>query len=136
MHQVLTFIRKHDESATSVTSVPYKRHILESIDLLKSYGPVYLTPEEYEIRFKQKLDLYYRFLSHSLLKLRRRDFWEYQRDGIQRIGYKLSVLRLIRTTITELIVNYPRILESIRTSVSKKALGKLKSFFQLGKKRM
>ena len=47
VHQVLTFIRRHEESVTSVIAAPYKREILWNLDLFLKFGPVFLSKAEY-----------------------------------------------------------------------------------------
>lgn len=106
VHQVLTFIREHEQSVTSTAVSSFKKLLLSNLDLLAKYGPVYLSPEEYKKRLKQKLTEHYRFLARSLFMLRSKVFWKYHKNGIQQIGYKFSIPRLIYTALIELIGSF------------------------------
>ncbi len=120
VHQVLTFLRTHDESVTSSVATPFNRIILNNLSLLTKYGPEYLKAEEYEERFKQELRQYYRFLARSLFRLREKDFWEYHKNGIQHAGYQFSALKLLRAFLMELMVNPTRSIGRIIISATKR----------------
>ena len=103
VHQVLTFIRVHDQSVTSTAVMPLNEVIVNNLDLLCRYGPVFLSPEEYHERLKEKMIEYYRFLAHSLFRLRGKEFWKYHKNAIHQIGCELSIPRLICTALVEMI---------------------------------
>jgi glycosyltransferase involved in cell wall biosynthesis len=103
VHQVLTFIRKHETSITSTVAEPFNVLILNSLDLLVRYGPIYLDPKAYRSHLRFKFLGYYRFLSHSLLQFREREFWKYHRSTLKEMGYSLSVVKLVVVAIGELL---------------------------------
>jgi glycosyltransferase involved in cell wall biosynthesis len=103
VHQVLTFIRRHEDSITSTEAEEYNKFILFNLDLLANYGPVYLTPHEYKRHYKIKLNKYYHFLARSLFNLREKKFWEYHKKTIKDIGQPFSVLKLAKASISQLI---------------------------------
>lgn len=123
VHQVLTFIRIHDESTTSLVAAPLNKIILNNLDLLTKFGPVYLDSKEYETRLKQKINEYYLFLARSLFQLREKEFWKYHKNGIQNIGYQFSILKLLRATLLELTGSFIKavltILKSVKLKISK-----------------
>ena len=80
VHQVLTFIRQHEESATSVLAEPYKRTILWNFDLFLKFGPIFLSKAEYNRHLAIKTRRYYNFLALSLFRLREKKFWRYHRE--------------------------------------------------------
>lgn len=102
VHQVLTFIRRHEESMTSLVAAPYNGIMLSNLDLLAKYGPVYLSPDEYKEHFKKKLNIYYGFLARSFFNLREKDFWKYHKETIQNIGYPLSLAKLAITAMLQM----------------------------------
>jgi glycosyltransferase involved in cell wall biosynthesis len=124
VHQVLTFIRIHNESTTSLVAEPFNKIILNNLDLFIQFGPVYLEDKEYATRLKQKINEYYRFLARSLFQLREREFWEYHTNGIKKLGYKFSVVKLLRATLLELTGSFIKtvatILQSIKAKLSKR----------------
>ena len=101
VHQVLTFTRRHNESLTSLTHRFNTRRLANLIIFLK-YGPIYLSREEYEKRLEQVLENYYRFLAKSVFDLREKEFWTYHRNGLEKLGYPLSMAKLIKTLFLEL----------------------------------
>lgn len=107
VHQVLTFIRTHDESVTSSVAAPFNREILGNLDLLTIYGPIYTDSKEYKRRLKYKMDEYYSFLARSLFQLREKEFWKYHKKGMNDMGYPFSVVKLAKASLIEL-VNKPR----------------------------
>jgi glycosyltransferase involved in cell wall biosynthesis len=85
VHQVLTYSRLHDESRKPL-SVALGTSIAENLMMLKKYGPLYLTPKEYEQYLKRHLKAYYFFLGRSLLQGRDKQFWDYHRKTLQNLG--------------------------------------------------
>lgn len=106
VHQVLTFIREHEQSVTSTAVRSLNKLFISNLDLLTKYGPVYLSPEVYIKRLKQKLTEYYRFLARSLFGLREKEFWKYHKNAIQQIGHAFSIPKLIYTALIELIGSF------------------------------
>jgi glycosyltransferase involved in cell wall biosynthesis len=102
VHQVLTFTRRHNESLTSLTNRFSTRRLANFIVLLR-YGPIYLTEEEYERRLEQELEHYYRFLGRSVFELKGKEFWNYHRRELKKLGYPPSTARLIKACSFELL---------------------------------
>lgn len=103
VHQVLTFTRDHEESATArLERTGWKTELPAQLLLLIKYGPVYLAREEYEARLEQLTNQYYAFLGQSLFfHCRDREFWSYHRNALRYLGRPLSVLRLTRSASAE-----------------------------------
>lgn len=93
VHQVLTYTRRGPEAMTCFAR-RCNTFLPSSLYLLKTYGPLYLPPEEYEARLEEKLCGYYRFLGKSLLARKGRRFWEYHRKAFADMGCELNTLRL------------------------------------------
>lgn len=89
VHQVLTYSRVHNESATSFHEV-FMRRYLEELMLLKEYGPVYLADKEYKERLEQRLDRYYRFLARSVFEGKGKEFWNFHKNGLESLGFQFS----------------------------------------------
>lgn len=103
VHQVLTFIRRHDESVTNKVAAPYNRIILSNLDLFTRYGPIYLSPDEYKSHLKVKFRQYYHFLAHNLFNLREKEFWKYHKETLKDLGYFFSLSKLARASVSELM---------------------------------
>jgi glycosyltransferase involved in cell wall biosynthesis len=103
VHQVLTFVRTHDESATATITASYNKIILSNLDLFTRYGPIYLSHAEFKEQLAIRLNQYYGFLARSLFNLREKDFWKYHRQTIQDFGHPFSWSKLTMVSISQLI---------------------------------
>lgn len=110
VHQVLTYTRRHNESASSF-SRRFHTHIIGDLIILKKYGPVYLSNEEYETTFRRLYKTYYRKLGMNLLKFREKEFWAYHKDELAKLGRSLNVPRLCASAF---IVLYNRLLTKLK----------------------
>ena len=106
VHQVLTFIRNHDDSMTSSVQ-RVNAIILYNLDLLTRYGPIFLTHEEFVNRLKFKLSEYYRFLAKSFFQLRDLEFWKYHKVLFCQFGYTFNTLRVAGACVRELVSQPP-----------------------------
>jgi len=119
VHQVLTFIRQHEESMTSLAAAPYNKIILSNLDLFTRYGPIYLSPVEFKKQLILKLNQYYGFLARSLFNLREKDFWKYHKQTIQDFGHPFSLSRLAKASILQLIHRPVKTITSLAKAISK-----------------
>lgn len=103
VHQVLTFIRKHDESMTNTVAAPDNQIILNNLDLFTRYGPIFLDQGAYHRHLSVKLNAYYHFLARSLFNLREKKFWTYHKAGIREAGHTFSKAKLLKAVISELV---------------------------------
>ena len=118
VHQVLTFTRRHNESVTSLTH-RFNTRLLSDFMVFLRYGPVYLNEEEYKERLEQALEDYYRFLAKSVFELKEREFWNYHRDELQKLGYPLSAARMIKALFLELL-NFGNTVGRVRHALKRK----------------
>jgi glycosyltransferase involved in cell wall biosynthesis len=121
VHQVLTFIRRHEDSMTSVAASPLNRTILSNLDLLHNYGPVFLTDAEFNTHWALKTRQYYHFLASSLFQLKGMDFWRYHREFLKQIGYKLHYASVFYAAFTQLIARPKKTLTMLVKSAFKTA---------------
>lgn len=126
VHQVLTFVRKHDESATSTITASYNKIILSNLDLFTRYGPIFLSPVEFKKHLSVRFNKYYIFLSRSLFNLREKNFWKYHKNELQQIGYRFSILKLLFAFLIELFGNSKNTAKIMLTTVARK-MGKNKA---------
>jgi glycosyltransferase involved in cell wall biosynthesis len=90
IHQVLTYSRRHDESITATFAERFETFTLESLDSLITFGPSYLTPDEYARRLRTKFDEYYAALARGLVMRRAGPgFLRYHREALGRLGHPL-----------------------------------------------
>ncbi|WP_406672104.1 glycosyltransferase family 2 protein [Natronospira sp.] len=93
VHEVLTFTRRHNESATSLVK-RFGTNRLARLKALEDHGPFFLEPDEFERRRQEAYGDYYQFLALQLLSQQGREFWQYHRRGLDRIGRPLNYGRL------------------------------------------
>jgi glycosyltransferase involved in cell wall biosynthesis len=122
VHQVLTFVRKHEDSMTATAAKPLNTHILAKLDLLTRYGPIFLSPGELRTRLRFRFKTYYKFLASSLFELRDAAFWRYHRHALRQMGYALKSHRLffaaletmVRSPASTLAVFIKRLFKQVR----------------------
>ena len=95
VHQVLSYSRRHPGALSSMAK-RVDTYTLAELDLVTRFGPEYLTPTEHERRLDFLSDHYYRFMVRSVLGRREAAFWKLQKDGLQAIGLRFSLLRLLK----------------------------------------
>ncbi len=109
VHQTLTYTRRHNESVTSRVKIMNTQQAAK-FHRLVTFGPVFLTPDEYRRRYREVKEKYYKVLvSRYLWKIfkdgrdTRQDFVAYHRQILQDLDETLdvpllltSLLRLIR----------------------------------------
>jgi len=103
VHEILTFVRRHEHSATSIIAKPLNKLILQNLDLLVRFGPKYLAEDEFHSQLKLALTRYYRFLARSIIDKRDDAFWDYHRQGLKDIGLPLNSVKLRMVWILEKI---------------------------------
>ena len=103
VHQVLSFVRLHDESQTITAGEPLNKANVEFLGMLVKNGPTLFDGEEYKKVLEMRFRRYYRFLGKNLLLGRKKEFWDYHRKGLEGIGYPFSKTKLARGLFSELL---------------------------------
>jgi glycosyltransferase involved in cell wall biosynthesis len=93
VHQVLTFARVRRGSRGTV-SRDINTHLGGMLHTLITYGPDYLSREEFEAELDRLLCGYYRFLGKSLIIGRDKMFWDYHNRQLTEAGVGFSRVRL------------------------------------------
>jgi hypothetical protein len=95
VHQILTFSRDHRPGARLELSRELNTAAAGMLHELVTYGPYYLTPEEYAACSKSTISKYYDFLATSVLRRRHRDFWDYHKKKLKEEGIEFKYTRLV-----------------------------------------
>jgi glycosyltransferase involved in cell wall biosynthesis len=101
VHQILTYVRIHEGSISSSVAWRLNTFLVAWLDILRQYGRSYFAADEYQQVWRQRYDEYYRFLGKSVLQLRGKEFWDYHRRELKRIGCPLNRARLLSATVRE-----------------------------------
>src|SRR4029453_10704361 len=89
VHQILSFTRMDNES-TYTRWVSYEPDLPDRLIQLRTYGPQYLTPAEYQEQLRKHEREYNQFLARSWLLRREPEFWEFHRKGMATIGVDID----------------------------------------------
>jgi glycosyltransferase involved in cell wall biosynthesis len=100
VHQILTFTRRHNETATTF-SKRFNTYILGHFITLTKFGPQFLSHEEYNSRLKIRTKNYYKFLAKGILELREIEFYKFHFNELKRIGHPIKPIKLLMTTFFE-----------------------------------
>jgi glycosyltransferase involved in cell wall biosynthesis len=100
IHEVLSVERVHEGRLTARVD-RLDAGTLAYIDILMQYGPMYLGEAELRTRLDQTFADYYRWLGGCMLKLKGREFWEFHRAGLGRLGYALDWRRILMEALRE-----------------------------------
>jgi glycosyltransferase involved in cell wall biosynthesis len=105
IHEILSVERVHEGQVTKGVE-RLNGGTLAFIETLIHYGPVYLSETELARRRKELLAGYYRGLGDCLLKMKGRDFWEFQNSKLTSLGYRLDrrqvLIEALREFVTEI----------------------------------
>jgi len=105
VHQVLTYTRRHNEALTAYTR-RFDTYRVGKLKVLKKYGPIYLSREEYKNRLKRMLNSYHKFLAESLLARRGKKFWSYHINALDSLGYSINKKKLSKALFKKLLNTY------------------------------
>jgi len=103
VHQVLTFTREH-VAAESTFSSRFGTSYLGTLEHLTKFGRTYLGDQECERRVSQCWERYYEFLGAKMLYNNTdKGFWDFHRNALGRLGYSLSVGKIAKAVVVELL---------------------------------
>jgi polysaccharide pyruvyl transferase WcaK-like protein/glycosyltransferase involved in cell wall biosynthesis len=102
VHQVLTFKRWRPQSLGTF-SLDFQTYFAHRLHDLVTYGPHFLTKEEFEVCIGRALGEYYNFLAVSCMRGRRdKKFWNYHKSKLSEAGVGFSRARLGRAIAARL----------------------------------
>ncbi len=101
VHQVLTYTRYHPEAATAFADA-FQTYIPGELQILLTYGPRYLEPEDFAGCVANKLEQYYVFLARSVFRGKPKRFWDFHRGELKRLGHPFQWQRLLGRVALEM----------------------------------
>jgi glycosyltransferase involved in cell wall biosynthesis len=122
VHQVLTYIRKHDESITSSMALPLDMFRLTDLDLLTRYGPEFLMQAEFEEQLRKRFSVYYRLMARRFIEQREKAYWKYHQQGLKKLGYRFSLLRVLYETFREAVLRPTSTLKTMYQSTKRSTI--------------
>jgi hypothetical protein len=121
VHEVLTYMRTNEDSKTTSYLGRVGSYYHDDIHEVTKFGPLVLSETEYKARLKQATRTYYRMLGRSVIPFRGREFWDYHRKHVTKMGYSFSYMRVALNAalrVLDLIGNPKRTIESVVQRVS------------------
>jgi glycosyltransferase involved in cell wall biosynthesis len=115
VHQVLSFMRLHEQTMTA-RSKSLNAYESSRLSDLVEYGPYFLTPEEFRKRLQEVLADYYWFLAVSAFHFRDAKFWAYHRRRFAECRQRFSYARLasaIASRGADLLLNPKQTVEKL-----------------------
>jgi glycosyltransferase involved in cell wall biosynthesis len=113
VHQVLTFTREHI-AAESTFSKRFGTDYLGTLEHLSKYGRTYLSEKEFQRCLRQCWKQYYAFLGAKVFHNKDKEFWEFHRNALGRLGYSLSYGKIARPVLAEI---FDLALNPLKTSI-------------------
>ena len=117
VHQVLTYTRRHNETATTFARL-FNTYMVSNITVLVKYGSIYLNGREKKVALKQYMKSYYRFLGQSIFKLRTKEYWTrkkefytYHKTAMKELGFPINWYKVLGSSCVFL---YNRILGKLK----------------------
>ena len=101
VHDVLTYERRHRATITHSIARRLNTYLLAHMKMLKTYGPVYLTPPEYDCVVRERMAAYYKYLSRALFTRARHEIWRFHTEGLAQLGFPVQRHRLVRAMVGE-----------------------------------
>jgi glycosyltransferase involved in cell wall biosynthesis len=95
VHQILSFNRLH-LGAVSATIQDLHSFLLDRIEFVMKYGPMYLDEKERSVRLDELLKEYNECLAAAFINREGRGFWEFQKRRLGELGYSIYSARLAR----------------------------------------
>lgn len=99
VHDLLTYERRHRATITHSIARRLNTYLLAHMKMLKTYGPVYLTPREYDCVVRERMAAYYKYLSRALLTPARHQVWKFHTEGLADLGFPVQRHRLVRAML-------------------------------------
>jgi len=103
VHQVLTYQRVHRGTITHSVARRLNTFLLAHMKMVKAYGPVYLSAEEYERVVRERIASYYRYLARALLTSARREIWRYHTTELAALGFRVRRRAVARAMLAETV---------------------------------
>ena len=102
VHKILCVERVHPHQVSSgvrklgAGDIAWLEHLL-------TYGPLYLSTREFEIRKCEVFSIYYNWLGGNVLKMRGAGFWKYHTARLRELGYPIQWQRVIGAALYEIM---------------------------------
>lgn len=105
VHEPLMIVGTDAKSLTSTAVKPMRKLLASNLDLLATYGPMFLDEVEFATRMDQKIADYYEQLALGIFDLQGPEFWRFHREALGRAGHRMSTTRMLGAIISAFIAS-------------------------------
>ena len=103
-HQVLTFTRLHENSATNTIAEENYELIQGLIKIQAEFGPYYLTKQEADKQIDEKINLFYILLARNIIQNRSIREARKQLDVIKNLDLKFETGKFVKNFVREIFI--------------------------------
>jgi hypothetical protein len=100
VYDVLSYERIHGGTQSSASG-DLNRYSSAYLDDVITYGPLYLSKPEFDVKLRETVKGYYEFLAVNLFRSRGEKFWDYHRSRLDELGYPITTSRLATALMTK-----------------------------------
>jgi len=116
VHQILSFERIHAQSVTAKI-IDLDSYLLDRMNILLTYGPVFLSEQELAVRLKDAWNEYYSMLAASVVNFREKPFWAYHQKRLKeefgRSVYGADLSKAAALKLIDLVLNPKQTVEKV-----------------------
>jgi glycosyltransferase involved in cell wall biosynthesis len=113
VHKVLSVERVHARQISSRLSDVAAGNVAY-VEVLVLYGPRYLDEPERSARFAEVYSEYCRGLGLGVLNLKGKEFWDYQRGELEKLGLEIDYGLVLRGALASMLANAARPAAAVR----------------------
>jgi len=124
VHQILSFERFHDETISAKVD-ELNGYLLDRIDILNEFGPIFLENDEFVDRIEALLSDYYHVLAVACINFRNKKFWNLHRERLKELGYTFYNRRLAKALgmkLLDLLFNPKQTIEKMLRRIKTKRM--------------
>jgi glycosyltransferase involved in cell wall biosynthesis len=126
VHQILSFERVHNEQLTAQVR-QFGTSSLDRIGIVLRFGPRFLKKDELEQRLEELFIDYYNSLAAACVNFRDKKFWQFNRERLESLGYRIEKRRLakaVRIKLGDLLLNPKQTIEKIIRRVKSRRIAR------------
>jgi glycosyltransferase involved in cell wall biosynthesis len=123
VYQILCFVRVHEQSLSSSLAT-FNSFLVDRLDFVVTHGPAFLSSQERDDRVKELLSIYYEDLAYRTIHFAGREFRDYHRDRLAKLGHPINNFRLagvMSIRVLDWLGNPKRTLEKLLMRLGSKA---------------
>jgi glycosyltransferase involved in cell wall biosynthesis len=122
VYKILCFVRMHEDSL-SCRLAAFNSFLVDRLDFVVTYGATFLSRRERDDRVRELLSTYYDELAYRTMHFGGREFRDYHRVRLEKLGYPIDNLRLaglVSSRVLDWVGNPKQTFEKVLTRLGSK----------------